>query len=211
MWCLSRRVLSFGLRMTLRRMQDNVTNMQNLRRTVMLTHQNSFSLSRSIMSRIKYEPALKSEPPKLEDEGHKKSGKNLVLNRHQLGKVEGKLMLGFTCKRCNTRNENKIITKLAYNKGVVIVRCDGCKNNHLIADNLGWFGPGHKTRNIETILRQKGESVCRIRDDIGGYFEAIAEEEVIKVQRRIKEQELIDDSAIKSEESPKIEEGGKNN
>ena len=32
---------------------------------------------------------------------------------------------------CNTRNV-KVISKLSYTKGVVIVKCDGCKNNHLI-------------------------------------------------------------------------------
>ena len=34
---------------------------------------------------------------------------------------------------CNARNV-KVISKLSYTKGVVIVKCDGCKNNHLIGE-----------------------------------------------------------------------------
>jgi mitochondrial protein import protein ZIM17 len=40
------------------------------------------------------------------------------------------------------------------------VRCSGCNNNHLVADNLGWFRD-NKT-NIEDILREKGEEVHKV-------------------------------------------------
>lgn len=44
----------------------------------------------------------------------------------------------FTCGKCEHKMA-RTFTKDAYHKGVVLIRCDGCDNIHLIADNLGWF------------------------------------------------------------------------
>jgi hypothetical protein len=76
-----------------------------------------------------------------------------------LGQIDVKMRLVFTCKQCETRND-KLISRHAYEKGIVIVRCDGCKKLHLIADNLDWF-KNPQGRNIEEILAARGEKVVK--------------------------------------------------
>mmetsp|Transcript_15441 Transcript_15441/g.41443 ORF Transcript_15441/g.41443 Transcript_15441/m.41443 type:complete len:191 (+) Transcript_15441:92-664(+) len=71
---------------------------------------------------------------------------------------ERRLMMVFTCKRCETR-DTKTFSKVAYEQGVVIVRCGGCQALHLIADNLGWFG---EERNVEEILASKQQSISKL-------------------------------------------------
>lgn len=113
-------------------------------------------------------------------------------NKHILGKLEGKLKLMFTCKVCNHRN-GKIISKVAYEKGLVIVRCDGCKNNHLISDNLGWFKEMKNTKNIEKFLLSKGESVRRIQNHADGYIEVVAKAELDLLQHNKDQENLYEE------------------
>ena len=77
------------------------------------------------------------------------------------GAVDGRLHILFTCSKCETRVA-KSLSKQAYYQGVVLCRCPGCQNLHLLADNLNYFGSGK--RNIEDIMRQKGQDVKRVDD-----------------------------------------------
>mmetsp|Transcript_5835 Transcript_5835/g.10325 ORF Transcript_5835/g.10325 Transcript_5835/m.10325 type:complete len:198 (-) Transcript_5835:3162-3755(-) len=70
---------------------------------------------------------------------------------------EPRLLMSFTCAKCETRS-TKSFAKSSYQNGVVLIRCPGCEALHLIADNLGWFGD---EKNIEEILAKKKASVSK--------------------------------------------------
>ncbi|KAG6839994.1 hypothetical protein C0991_009724 [Blastosporella zonata] len=90
-------------------------------------------------------------------------------------KLEPRLSMTFTCtaENCSERSTHQF-TKRAYERGIVLVQCPGCKNRHLIADHLGWFKESTqegKLKTIEDILRDRGETVRRGRLDAGGVVE----------------------------------------
>lgn len=90
--------------------------------------------------------------------------------RHDLAMI-------FTCKVCETRSV-KTVCRESYEKGVVVARCGGCNNLHLIADHLGWFGePG----SIEDFLAARGEEVKKGSvDTLNLTLEDLAGKEVLK-------------------------------
>jgi len=65
----------------------------------------------------------------------------------------------FTCSVCNNR-QGRTFSKDAYQNGVVLIRCEGCDNLHLIADNLGWFRD--EKVNIEQIMQEKGSKIYKM-------------------------------------------------
>ncbi|GLE05995.1 hypothetical protein PINS_up015206 [Pythium insidiosum] len=83
----------------------------------------------------------------------------------------------FTCTVCNTRSA-KTISKHAYYKGVVLARCPGCENLHLIADRLGWFED--ESTDVESMLKQRGENVKVVTHE--NVLE-LTEEDIIGKQR----------------------------
>ena len=67
-------------------------------------------------------------------------------------------MIMFTCNVCQHR-QARTFSKDAYEVGVVLIRCEGCDNLHLIADNLGWFRD--ENVNIEQLMKEQGKKVYR--------------------------------------------------
>ena len=121
---------------------------------------------------VKASRPLTVGPPKLLTSVNVQHNSRLIhtskfwLNNTPLGQIETKKMaLVYTCKVCNSRNQ-KVISKLAYEKGVVIVKCEGCENNHLIADNLGWWADLQEKgiRNVEDLMAANGEKVIRLTE-----------------------------------------------
>lgn len=78
-----------------------------------------------------------------------------------IGRMKPTLSIVFTCNVCRTR-QAKTMSKKSYQEGVVLIRCDGCENLHLIADNLGWFDD--KKTNIVDILQKKQQDVTTLTD-----------------------------------------------
>mmetsp|Transcript_17111 Transcript_17111/g.34238 ORF Transcript_17111/g.34238 Transcript_17111/m.34238 type:complete len:108 (-) Transcript_17111:127-450(-) len=85
----------------------------------------------------------------------------------ELGSVVRPMMsMIFTCNVCETR-QMRSFTKLAYEKGIVVVTCKGCGAKHLIADNLGWYRDWMQKgdQNVQDMMRRKGIEVPRINGE----------------------------------------------
>jgi protein import protein ZIM17 len=105
-----------------------------------------------------------------------------------------RMIMGMKCDECNTRLV-KTVPKRSYEKGVVLIRCDGCKANHLIADHLGWFDDGGV--NIEMIMREKGEEAVRVTGN-----EELDEATMQRVQETMRVAREQDAALAKEEAEP---------
>ena len=78
-----------------------------------------------------------------------------------IGSSKADMALLFECKVCNTQ-ALKQFTRASYEKGVVLIECPGCKNKHVIADNLGWFMDMGEDNNIEKQMKSSGQELKRM-------------------------------------------------
>lgn len=89
-----------------------------------------------------------------------------------------------------------VTLSLSYSVGVVIIRCPSCENNHLIADNLGWFKDDPV--NVETMAKEKGQKVRRLAN-----LEELNTEEDVEGIEKFKE---LFNEQIKSQKQPQTSE-----
>lgn len=109
-----------------------------------------------------FKPNFSQEPTKILLKKEKDSW-SYELNEKKIKGIsmdeKGNFMIIYTCKVCETR-QSRSFTKNAYKNGIVILKCEGCQNLHLIADNLGWFQDGKV--NIEDIVREGGGQLLKV-------------------------------------------------
>jgi mitochondrial protein import protein ZIM17 len=115
----------------------------------------------------------------------------------------------YTCNICETRSM-KQFTHAAYTHGVVLVRCPGCQNLHLIADNVGYFADEsydsstQKPRfNLETLAKMTGQSIQNVSTDQQVYELSLEDwvggkERLEKELTKALEQEAVDESDASS-------------
>ena len=96
--------------------------------------------------------------------GHEGQSVSRITPSKGVSTVEKFLMM-YTCKMCGGRNAH-MVSKVAYNHGMVVTTCRHCKNRHLIADNDQKLdnGPDNPTfQKVEDLLRSRGEKVQRMQ------------------------------------------------
>lgn len=97
-----------------------------------------------------------------------------IITPTEAGSSKGieKFLMMYTCKICNGRNAH-MISKIAYNYGMVVCTCKTCRNRHLIADNEGKLDFKEYGKKIEEYLVQQGETVQRLSipaNDLKDYY-----------------------------------------
>ncbi|KAL3478091.1 DNL zinc finger-domain-containing protein [Aspergillus californicus] len=71
---------------------------------------------------------------------------------------EPQYQIQFTCRPCGERSTHTM-SKHAYHRGTVLIRCPKCENRHVISDNLKIFFENRKT--LDDILAEGGQKIMR--------------------------------------------------
>jgi mitochondrial protein import protein ZIM17 len=114
---------------------------------------------------MSYGPRLgRSESSGIDPVGPAQSGVMKIDPSLGVSTIEKFLMM-YTCKICDGRNAH-MVSKVAYNCGMVVTTCRHCKNRHLIADNENKLDMGPDTpafQKVEELLKMRGENVQRMQ------------------------------------------------
>jgi DNL zinc finger len=92
-----------------------------------------------------------------------------------------KLAILFTCAICETRS----MKKFSESAPVVIVRCPGCQNLHLLVDRLGWFADDEHGKTFD-IIQQAAQNNQRKSVNDDGVLE-LTLEELVGSQEKVQE------------------------
>ncbi|KAL6936492.1 uncharacterized protein HGUI_00526 [Hanseniaspora guilliermondii] len=98
-----------------------------------------------------------------------------------------KLLLVFTCNKCQHRSSHQI-TKHGYYKGSVICECPQCKNRHLISDHMKIFQDNVQNLTLADILKKKG---VEISYDINALKDNEVPEELKETIQNLKKQASV--------------------
>lgn len=132
------------------------------------THRSSAVLARR--RKHEEEPTPRTEIPQLPAFGATSRGLR-TMDLDTPAVVNRKFQLSYTCNRCETRNSH-MISRQAYQKGVVIGRCQGCDSQHLLADHLDWTNM--YSGNIEDYLEERQEKAHRVSPEVYGLENVLA-------------------------------------
>jgi hypothetical protein len=68
------------------------------------------------------------------------------------------MVVMYTCRVCETRSARRV-SRAAYERGSVLLRCPGCRGLHVRADHLGYFDDA--AVDAAALLERRGERVRR--------------------------------------------------
>jgi len=82
----------------------------------------------------------------------------------------------YTCRVCESRSARRV-SRAAYERGSVLLRCPGCKGLHVLSDHLGYFDDA--AVDAAKLLEARGEVVRRGALPGGG--KGAADEHVVEL------------------------------